>query len=284
VAVRRARPADEDVTVPRTEIESTPPWPDLEVVPLCTRDQFDEATDLLCEVWGAESRSERNEVISSAMLRTLCHSGNYLSGAYRGDQLIGCSVGIFGSQHEGRPDHLHSYITGVLQPETNQGVGFALKCHQREWALERGIETITWTFDPLVRRNGHFNLCKLGATASQYEPDFYGKLEDGTNNADRTDRLVAVWRLRSEWIAHVTTGGPGRHRRYARTVPEARLIMVPPDIASLRLTDHERAQRSRQAAQDRFRNLLGRGFYVAGMSRNNEYVLLPPDASPAYES
>ena len=58
-------------------------------------------------------------------------------------------------------------------------VGFVLKQHQRSWALERDIDTIEWTFDPLVRRNAYFNLTKLGARLVGYVDNFYGKLHDG---------------------------------------------------------------------------------------------------------
>ena len=45
---------------------------------------------------------------------------------------------------------------------------FALKQHQRAWALSQGIREVTWTFDPLVRGNARFNLVKLGAVAVSY--------------------------------------------------------------------------------------------------------------------
>ena len=56
---------------------------------------------------------------------------------------------------------------------------------------------VRWTFDPLVRRNAHFNLHKLGATASEYLPDFYGPMDDGINTGDASDRLMADWQLTS---------------------------------------------------------------------------------------
>ena len=54
----------------------------------------------------------------------------------------------------------------------SQGIGLALKWHQRRWCLDRGIRTVEWTYDPLVARNGWFNLTKLGARAVAYEVDF----------------------------------------------------------------------------------------------------------------
>ena len=78
---------------------------------------------------------------------------------------------------------------------TGKHVGLALKQHQRRWALGRGIMTIEWTFDPLVRRNAYFNLVKLGARVVGYEPAFYGAMHDAFNDGDDTDRAVVRWNL-----------------------------------------------------------------------------------------
>ena len=92
--------------------------------------------------------------ITVEMMRALSHAGNYVAGAFEGDRLAGGSVG----SSAGHP--LHSHVTGAA---IGRGIGFALKLHQRAWALARELERITWTYDPLVRRNAHFNLAKLGA-------------------------------------------------------------------------------------------------------------------------
>ncbi|MFI6229668.1 GNAT family N-acetyltransferase [Micromonospora echinospora] len=253
------------------------------IVPLHTGDQIEAAAALLWTVWGARTDAERSELITVSLLRTLSHSGNYVVGAYRDGRLIGCTVGMFGAR-TGRPDHLHSYITGVHQPDRNRGTGLALKRHQRRWALEHGVDTITWTYDPLVCRNGYFNLCKLGAAITDYRPDFYGRLDDGVNTNERTDRLLVEWDLRAEWVEQAMTGEPGVMRRHARgTVPGAELIAVPDDIETLRKNDHERAQRERYAVRDRFLALFADDYRVVGMTRNHEYVLLPAATTPSYE-
>jgi predicted GNAT superfamily acetyltransferase len=82
-----------------------------------------------------------------------------------------------------RPDRRHA------------GVGYALKLAQRAQALDHGIHTVRWTFDPLVARNGYFNLAKLGAVADRFERAFYGEMLDVLNRGDRTDRLTARWDL-----------------------------------------------------------------------------------------
>ena len=68
-------------------------------------------------------------------------------------------------------------------------VGFALKVHQRAWALARGVPAIVWTFDPLVARNAWFNLAKLAALPAAYLEDFYGPMTDAINAGMASDRL-----------------------------------------------------------------------------------------------
>jgi predicted GNAT superfamily acetyltransferase len=49
-----------------------------------------------------------------------------------------------------------------------------LKLLQREEALDRGIELIEWTFDPLEIKNAYLNIEKLGAIARRYNINQYG--------------------------------------------------------------------------------------------------------------
>ncbi len=94
------------------------------------------------------------------LLQALAHSGNYAVGLYRDDVLVGASVAFFAAP---AARSMHSHITGVLPDLPVAGLGRVLKQHQREWALAREVGHITWTFDPLVARNAHFNLRVLGA-------------------------------------------------------------------------------------------------------------------------
>ena len=93
--------------------------------------------------------------------------------------------------------YLHSYIAGVKERLRGSNVGFALKQHQRAWALGHGLTRVTWTFDPLVRRNAYFNLVKLGAAAVAFHRDFYGAMQDGVNAGDMSDRILIEWNLDS---------------------------------------------------------------------------------------
>lgn len=176
---------------------------------------------LLDAVWADPARCH---VMPLNILRALDHAGGYTAVAVdpidssAGDAVIAASVGFLGMA-DGRVT-LHSHITGTRPDLAGRGVGFALKLHQRDWAMDRGIATITWTFDPLVMRNAAFNLTKLGAVATAYYPDFYGPMDDAINVGDRTDRLLVEWQL-------------GGHRAVAAARGIGGVTLPPPSAASL---------------------------------------------------
>jgi len=146
--------------------------------------------ELFAVVWGRPGEPP----ISSDILKALAHSGNYVAGAFLDGRLIGGLVGWLGrdpSEHL----HMHSHILGVLPGSEAHGLGFELKQHQRRWCLARGVTSMEWTTDPLVRRNAYFNLTKLGAVAPRYLVDFYGEMRDGINAGDESDRLLIRWEL-----------------------------------------------------------------------------------------
>ena len=75
--------------------------------------------------------------ISGDLIRALAYTGNYAAGAWAGADLVGASV-AFLALDNGRLS-LHSHVTGVARPARGGSVGFALKQHQRAWALSHGI-------------------------------------------------------------------------------------------------------------------------------------------------
>jgi predicted GNAT superfamily acetyltransferase len=229
------------------------------------------------------------------LLRAFAHSGNYVAGAWLDGRLVGASVAFLHPGTDGLA--LHSHITGVSDAVQGRGVGFALKLHQRAWALARGIARISWTFDPLVRRNAWFNLVKLGAEGVEYLPSFYGPMADGINAGDETDRCLIAWRLDSE-RARAAAGagapepnleavraagaavilGEGPDGRPAAAEPagdgtETLLAWVPPDVVALRAADRALALQWRRALRSTMGRALGRGFVATGMTRSGWYVL-----------
>jgi predicted GNAT superfamily acetyltransferase len=214
-----------------------------------------------------------------------------VSAAFDGGRLVGACVGFFHAPTEGA---VHSHIAGVGPGLNGRHVGFALKLHQRAWALRHGVSEIAWTFDPLVSRNAYFNLVKLGAQPTEYLPNFYGPMLDAINGDDDTDRLLVRWRLRSAEVVAATSG----HHTPASVTEELAagatvglgisdegapvpgdldratvLVAVPPDIGELRSTDPALAARWRIALREALCALMTDGGRIDGFDRSGWYVI-----------
>jgi predicted GNAT superfamily acetyltransferase len=239
------------------------------------------------ETWRRIWTPAGEPLISMEVLRALTHAGNYLSVARRGDDVVGALLGFFGGN--GRVDLLHSHILGVDPDARGGGVAYALKTHQRAWALERGIARITWTFDPLVRRNGHFNLAKLGARGVDYLVAFYGTMPDTINSGDDSDRLLVQWDLTQTaaasahdeldaWLRRGAAVVLDSDSRARPTVMEATdtdvlLCATPDDIVALRREDPACAQEWRAAVRTVMTAGLARGMTLSAMVPGGWYVL-----------
>jgi len=133
-------------------------------------------------------------------------TGGQVLTAYDGDAPVGFAL-AFAAMREGLT-YLHSHMVGVVEEYQNRGVGRVLKLAQREDALERGINLIEWTFDPLQLKNAHFNIERLGAIVRHYIPNLYGRTSSPLHAGLPTDRLVAEWWVRSPRAEDVLAGKP----------------------------------------------------------------------------
>ncbi len=124
------------------------------------------------------------------------------------DRMVGMAFWWLGIQQ--RPEQtapqlkVCSHMAGVLPPWQRRGVGRALKLKQRALVLEQGITNwMTWTYDPLYRTNGVFNLHRLGAVCNTYARNVYGELDDELNRGTPSDRCQVDWWLQSERVERV---------------------------------------------------------------------------------
>ncbi|WP_436794174.1 GNAT family N-acetyltransferase [Actinospongicola halichondriae] len=154
-----------------------------------TDEEVDRALSLAEQVWGAPP-------VSRPIARALTFAGWYVATAADDGDLVGMCAGFVGVRDDGL--HLHSHLAAVLPSAQGRGIGRDLKRHQRAWCLERGIEHVSWTFDPLVRENARFNLHHLGAVGDRYIVDLYGAMDDEINRGQPSDRLLVHWDLTSE--------------------------------------------------------------------------------------
>lgn len=242
------------------------------------------AVELLDEVWAPKGAD-----LSAPFLRALTHGGHYVAGAFWGDELCAVSVGFF-TEPLGRT--MHSHITGVLPSLAGQGIGRALKMHQRDWAIERGLETITWTYDPLIARNAFFNLAVLRARPVEYLVDFYGDDPLVAIDGDGTDRVLVAWDIGNEpdsdrsgemdrvdpaasamRLDRSRSGAPLRPKR-DQPDQESALIRIPRDFEHLRQTAPGIAQAWRSEFRAVMSPLLNSGEWnVEQFLREGAYVL-----------
>jgi predicted GNAT superfamily acetyltransferase len=210
---------------------------------------------VLQQVWGTTT-----PIVNVELLRAFAHSGGYVAGVYDGDRPLGGSFGFL-ARHHGEPA-LHSHVTGILPGVQHSGLGRSVKLHQRDWAAARGIAWITWTYDPIVRRNAWFNIGVLGAHVSEYVVNFYGAMSDSINAHDESDRLVVAWPTDPD-VSRPTPAG-------ASTTVH---VDTPDDIVGLRRTDPAAALEWRRRVRTELGGRIEAGAMVTGFTRAGQYVL-----------
>jgi predicted GNAT superfamily acetyltransferase len=237
---------------------------------LTTIAEMAEAVALFDRIWPP---GDAGSLIQPEMLRALTKAGNYLGGAFLDGKLVGACLGFFGPPAS---RSMHSHVAGVSVPAA--GIGLALKLDQREWALRHGVETISWTFDPLVGRNAYFNLNKLGASAAGYLPDFYGEMTDEVNRGAGSDRLLVSWdlaapspkRLDPEHAVIALHRSPDGGPEIGSLDGDTLLIATPSDIEALRREDAGKAAAWRMALREVLAPLVPD---VVGFDRAGFYVV-----------
>ena len=208
--------------------------------------------------WSMDAGTE----ITPNLLQAMVHSGSYLSGAFIDSKIVGAAF-AFPATNGGL--HLHSHMTAVLPDFRDKGVGYALKIDQWNWAKKKNYSHLSWTFDPLVRRNARLNIAKLGVDISAYHPNFYGDMPDALNAGDESDRLMVSWR----------TDIDAPKARELITKPETAdiLIEIPEDIVAIRSKNQSESMKWRRQVREQFLAAFEKNGKVIGFSANNEYVV-----------
>ena len=246
----------------------------------------------------------KDDIIPSRFMLVLCKHGGFAMGAFDGDSMIGFLFGV-PAIHYGQPSQ-HSHMMAVLPEYRDQNIGFKLKIAQREDALNRNIDLITWTFDPLQSRNAHLNINKLGVIACSYDVNLYGeetssKLHSGLG----TDRLLAEWWLVSDKVKSIIDGqnqevtkiqsaeglniNKTEHNKQGLLIPvesdltltnDVLLLEIPDNIDKMKDSDIQVARKWRELVQKAFLHYFDAGYYInslhierEGNIRRTYYVL-----------
>ena len=138
--------------------------------PLTTPSDMLAAEELQRRVWPGND----TEVVPVHMLLAVAHGGGVVLGAHDGGRLIGLVVGFLGTDGA-HPDRVAmarlkhcSHMLGVDPAYRDRAIGFQLKVAQRDIVGKQGIRLVTWTYDPLLSRNAHLNIRRLGAVSRTY--------------------------------------------------------------------------------------------------------------------
>ncbi len=260
------------------------------IEPVSKIEDYHRCERLQQEVWGFSDLS----VIPHHLMIAAQADGGLVLGAYSTDeageeQLIGFLFGFpcLEPADDGRRQAKHcSMMCAVLADWRGQGIGYRLKLAQREFARAQGLELITWTFDPLMSANAHFNFAKLGVIARRYERDFYGDLGDRLNRGLPTDRFTVEWWINSPRVlarlaqpekpdftrldrlppANYTTLQAGLLMNRALDLElqaEALRVEIPRDFSALKRDDPGLAARWRSESRRLFEHYLQAGYRVS---------------------
>jgi predicted GNAT superfamily acetyltransferase len=200
--------------------------------------------------------------ITPNLLQAMVHSGAYLSGAFVENKIVGAAF-AFPATNNGL--HLHSHMTAVLNEFRDKGVGYALKIDQWNWAKKHKYSHLSWTFDPLVRRNAKLNIVKLGVDISAYHSNFYGQMPDALNAGDESDRLMVLW--------STNINSPKARELITHPKPDDILIKIPEDIVAIRSRNQSESLKWRRQVREQFLAASEKNGKVIGFSSNNEYVV-----------
>jgi predicted GNAT superfamily acetyltransferase len=269
-------------------------------------------------VWGSDDES----LVPTHILITLANNGGLVLGAFDEDgpaathNLVGIALGWYGKampngESEARIK-LCSHMAGVLPAWQRKRVGLALKLAQREWLQRDGVtDWVTWTYDPLYRANGVFNIHRLGAICSTYIVDLYGEMTDVLNAGGPSDRCQVDWwvespRVRNAVAAASQSDGAAAqsglhdyptlspthtkvlgHLRQPSETPlnfDGRAVgaPVPDDISAIRRQDRSLALAWRFALRNHLQSAYAAGYVLVDCLQVGDgewnYVLVPGDS------
>ncbi len=233
----------------------------IEIRRLRELDEFRDAVALQETIWGFAERDlipVRSFVVANKI-------GGHSFGAYDDGRMAGFLYGIPGIGAQDNSCYIHSHMLGVLPEYRNAGLGRLMKLAQRDDAIERRIQLVEWTFDPLEIKNAFFNIERLGAVVSRFAPNFYGPTTSHLHGSLPTDRCIAEWYVSSPRANAISAGQP-----FPRAATQAR-VAVPSNIGALRHGDPVQARLIQKRVSEEFVEYTGKGLAVIGFERSDSH-------------
>jgi predicted GNAT superfamily acetyltransferase len=203
------------------------------------------------------------------------YAGGFTLGAYAGERLVAFVLSLPMFLENLKPA-FYSHMTAVDQEFQSIGIGARLKWAQRTRALMVGVDYIKWTYQPVLARNAHFNIERLGVTIETYKPNFYGTGAEANDSKIQvmdvdSDRLFADWHLTSPKVVALSKG-----EKFVESGEVIKTISIPPDWNTLVVEDTKRAIREQERIKHEFQTAFAEGLIVRGFERsdtNPKYLL-----------
>lgn len=296
---RRAFPTTHRFTPPQP-LEAANDEFDVVVRPLRSGDDFRACVELQKLTWGEEF----TELVPLSILKVSQRIGGVAAGAFDGEgRMLGFVFGMSGVEN-GEIVHW-SDMLAVHRDARNLGVGQKLKHFQADALRPLGVTRIYWTYDPLVARNAHLNLNRLGVKVVEYVPEMYSDTESDLHRGLGTDRFIVAWHLDAsaeeaaatrstpelprdiEYTPIVNAETGDGERAIDESAPVVR-VEIPVDIEVIQRVSLAEAARWRKGTRSAFLDSIERGYRVVGFYREDEagpcyYMLAHEAPQPAEE-
>lgn len=254
---------------------------EIAIRPLRSPEEYRACVELQRATWGEQF----SECVPPTILKISQRLGGVTAGAFdREGRLLGFVFGMTGVE-KGRLVHW-SDMLAVRAEARDLGVGRKLKEFQRDAVRALGVEVIYWSFDPLVARNAHLNLNRLGTQVVEYVQDMYGDTASDLHDGLGTDRFVVAWWIAGEQPPRREPGDPSgwktlpvlnpapgerQHPDMDEATPsetsELR-IQIPLDIHRVKVDSPMAAAGWRRVTRQAFLHSFERGYRVSGFYRD----------------
>lgn len=251
--------------------------PHIEIRRLRSLAEYRACERLQMQVWGSLG-------VGSEVLQVTQKYGGVVLGALAKGNLLGFLYAFLGRYH-GRVVHW-SHMMAVDKRHRDQGLGYKMKLVHRELALQDGIKSICWTYDPLQSRNAALNIARLGARVEEYLKDCYGRFPSVIEKGLASDRFVVRWQIGSVHVARCLGAPSSRsadlslpsinetrrnhegfrvNRRLNLSFITPRLLLeIPANTDDMRIRALKLAQRWRLEARRMFQRAFESGCRVEG--------------------
>lgn len=289
LAERGGKSAPRDLHAPVPVSQSHRGADGIEIRLVASLDEYAACVQLQELIWGPGFV----ETVPPAILMVAQKMAGVTAGAFDATgRLLGFVFGISGLRY-GKLSHW-SDMLAVHPDARGANLGERLKRFQREVCRSHGIPLMYWTFDPLVARNAHLNLVRLGARAAEYAVNLYGSNTGSPlHGALDTDRWIAAWDLERDVVppaAPLPSGHFVVEPAADSPLPVEHALVDAPAIRVGIPDDHEQLSLDeriawRTATRRAFTHYLDAGWLVRGFFRRDAdtpafYELTPPDPRP----